>query len=142
MPANPPDGYHTVTPQIVVNDARATIDFMEKVLDAEVKELYEDEGRVMHSEMTVGDSLVFVAEANEDFASFPAMLNVYVEDVDATFARALEAGATAIREPDDQFYGDRTGGVLDGQGNQWWVSTHIEDVSEDEMRRRMAELSG
>ncbi len=142
MPANPPDGYHTVTPQIVVDDARATIDFMEKVLDAEVKELYEDEGRVMHSEMRVGDSLVFVAEANEDFASFPAMLNVYVEDVDATFARALEAGATAIREPADQLYGDRTGGVLDTQGNQWWISTHIEDVSEEEMRRRMAETTG
>lgn len=142
MPANPPDGYNTVTPQIVVNDARATIDFMERVLDAEVKELYEDGGRVMHSEMRVGDSLVFVAEANEDFTSFPAMLNVYVDDVDATFARAVEAGATAIREPDDQFYGDRTGGVLDGQGNQWWVSTHIEDVTEEEMRRRMAELSG
>lgn len=142
MPANPPEGYHTVTPQIVVNDARATIDFMQKVFDAEVREMYEEGGRVLHAEIVVGESLVFVAGANDDFPDFPAMLNVYVDDVDAIHDRALEAGATTMREPADQFYGDRTGGVLDSQGNQWWISTHIEDVSEEEMRRRLAETSG
>ncbi|HEU4895166.1 MAG TPA: VOC family protein, partial [Acidimicrobiia bacterium] len=68
--------------------------------------------------------------------------NVYVDDVDATFAKALERGATPLREPADQFYGDTTGGVLDDQGNQWWISTHIEDVSEEELRRRMEEMRG
>jgi PhnB protein len=70
------------------------------------------------------------------------MLNVYVDDVDAAFAKAIEHGATPLREPIDQFYGDRTGGVLDSQGNQWWISTHIEDVSEEEIRRRMEERGG
>lgn len=142
MAANPPDGYHTVTPQIVANDARASIDFMMKVFDADIKELFEDDGRVMHAEMRLGDSLVFVAGANDEFPSFPAMLSVYVEDIDATHARALEEGANTMREPEDQFYGDRTSGVVDSQGNQWWISTHIEDVSEEEMRRRMAEMGG
>lgn len=142
MPTNPPEGYHTVTPQIVVDDARATIDFVLKTFGAEVKELYEDGGRVIHSEIWIGDTLVFVAEASDEFPVFPAMLNVYVDDVDSTHTRALEAGASTLREPADQLYGDRTGGVLDTQGNQWWISTHIEDVSEEEMRRRMAETTG
>jgi uncharacterized glyoxalase superfamily protein PhnB len=139
---NPPDGYHTITPQIVVSDARATIDFLQDVFGAEIKELYQDGDRVIHAEMRVGDSLVFVAGANEEFGVFPAMLNVYVDDADSTYARALSAGGTSLREPEDQFYGDRTSGVLDPQGNQWWISTHLEDVSEDAMRRRMAEMSG
>ena len=142
MPQNPPDGYHTITPQIVVSDARASIDFLHNVFGAKVKELYEDDDRVMHAEVRIGDSLVFVAEANEEFDPFPAMLSVYVDDVDVTHARAVEEGATSMREPEDQFYGDRTSGVLDTQGNQWWISTHIEDVSEEEMRRRMTEMSG
>lgn len=142
MPKNPPDGYHTITPQIVVSDGRATIDFLQNVFGAEIKELYEDGDRVIHAEMRVGDSLVFVAGANEEFDPFPAMLNIYVDDTDSTYTRAISAGATSLREPEDQFYGDRTSGVLDPQGNQWWISTHIEDVSEEEMRRRMAEMSG
>jgi len=142
MPRNPPDGYHTVTPQLVMSDARATIDFLREVFGAEVKELLEDDDRVVHAEMRIGDSLVFVAGANEEFDPFPAMLSIYVDDVDVTHARAVEEGATSIREPEDQFYGDRTSGVVDKQGNQWWISTHIEDVSEEEMRRRMTEMSG
>ena len=83
-----------------------------------------------------------IATASEEFPAFPLMLNVYVDDVDAAFAAAVEHGAAPLREPADQFYGDRTGGVVDSQGNQWWMSTHIEDVSEDEIRRRMEEMGG
>lgn len=142
MLKNPPDGYHTLTPQTIVEDATATIDFLVDVFGAEVKEVYENEGFVQHSELRIGDSLVMVASASEDFPAFPFMMNVYVDDADATFTRAVEKGATALREPADQFYGDRTGGVRDSQGNQWWISTHLEDVPEDEIRRRMAEMSG
>lgn len=81
-----------------------------------------------------------IANASEAFPAFPLMANVYVDDADAVFAGAIELGATSLREPEDQFYGDRTGGVIDSQGNQWWISTHIEDVSEEEMQRRIAEL--
>jgi uncharacterized glyoxalase superfamily protein PhnB len=140
MPANPPSGYHTITPQTVVADARETIDFVEKVLDAEIESIFETEGVIQHAEATIGDSRMMLASANDEFPVFPFMVNVYVDDVDATFARAVEHGATPVRKPEDQFYGDRTAGVTDGQGNQWWFATHIEDVSDEEMERRIAEM--
>ncbi|HUF15717.1 MAG TPA: VOC family protein [Acidimicrobiia bacterium] len=142
MPQNPPEGYHTLTPQIVVEDARETIDFVQNVFDADLRENYEDDGRIVHSEVMIGDSRLMIASASEEFGVFPLMVNLYVDDVDATFAKAIEHGATSLRDPADQFYGDRTGGVIDPQGNQWWISTHIEDVSEEEMRRRAAESVG
>lgn len=143
MPQNQPAGYHTVIPQTVVEDARATLAFVENVFGGKVLEVYEEDGgRVRHSEVEIGDSRVMIASTNDEFGPFPFLVTVYVDDVDATYARAVEHGATGLREPEDQFYGDRTAGVLDSQGNQWWVSTHIEDVSPEEMQRRMSELSG
>ena len=142
MPKNPPNGYHSITPQIMAEDARETLDFITKVFDGKPLTVYEDGGRIVHSEIQIGDSRLMVASSNEEFPDFPLMTNLYVDDVDAVYARALEHGAIGLREPEDQFYGDRTGGVLDGQGNQWWISTHIEDVSREEMERRMAEMGG
>lgn len=141
MLKNPPDGYHTLTPQTIVDDAHETISFLIDVLGAEVDFIFDNDGFVMHSELLVGDSRVMVSSASEDFPAFPLLLHIYLDDVDATFAKAVEAGATPLREPEDQFYGDRTGGVRDSQDNQWWFSTPIEDVSEDEIRRRMSEMS-
>jgi len=141
MPNNPPDGYHTLTPQTIVDDAAETIAFLETVFDAAVEEVYENDGFIQHAQVRIGDSPLMLASSSESFGEFPVMMNVYVDDVDAVFARAVEHGATPLREPEDQFYGDRTGGVRDGQGNQWWISTRIEDVSEEEIRRRMAELN-
>lgn len=141
MPQNPPHGYHTITPQAVVDDARAMLDFVEKVFDGTVISLYEEGDSVRHSEIQVGDSRLMIASSNEEFLEFPFMMNVYVDDVDTTFAKAVEHGATPLRDPEDQFYGDRTGGVRDTQGNQWWISTHIEDVSDEEVERRMSEMS-
>ena len=137
MAENPPEGYHTVTPQLMVEDARETLDFIAAVFDAELLDVYESDGTINHAEATIGDSRVMVASASSEFPAVPAMLVVYVDDVDATYRRALEFGAVSLREPEDQFYGDRTGGVRDGQGNQWWISTHVEDVSPEEMHRRM-----
>ncbi len=142
MPQNPPEGYHTLTPQIMSDDARETLEFLRTVFDAQPLELYEDGERIVHSELQIGDSRIMLAAASESFPAFPIMANVYVDDVDATFALAVDNGAKPLREPENQFYGDRTGGVVDAQGNQWWISTHIEDVSDEEVRRRMAEMNG
>lgn len=142
MSSNPPQGYHTLTSQAVVEDARAMLDFVVDVFGGEVLDIYEEEGLIRHSEVKVGDSRLMVASANEEFGVFPVMMNIYVEDVDATYARAIAHGATSLRPPEDQFYGDRTGGVLDSQGNQWWISTHIEDVAPDEIQSRIEEMRG
>lgn len=140
MPKNPPEGCHALTPQTIVENAQSTISFLVEVFDAEVDFVFEDDAFVRHAELLIGDARLMLSSASEDFPAFPLMVNVFVPDVDATFARAVEQGATPLREPEDQFYGDRTGGVRDTEGNQWWISTHIEDVSEEEIRRRMAEM--
>ncbi len=90
----------------------------------------------MHAEVKIGDSIVMMGEG-ADSKNFPGMLHLYMEDVDAVYQRAIQAGAKSLREPADQPYGDRSGGVEDAFGNQWWISTHVEDVSSDELERRM-----
>ena len=133
-----PEGYHTVTPYLIVPDVQGLIDFLKQVFDAELRSQATDaEGRIMHTEVKIGDSVVMMSESSEAFAPMPAMLHVYLEDVDAAYQRALAAGATSLREPTDEFYGDRSAGVQDDAGNQWWIATHVEDVSEEEMQRRM-----
>lgn len=134
-----PDGYHSVTPYLVVSDVDALIAFVQEVFDAEVTtRMTDQDGQVMHAEVRVGDSPLMMGEASEEYPPMPTMLHVYLEDVDEAYERALAAGATSVREPTDEFYGDRSGGVKDAFGNQWWVATHVEDVSEEEMRRRAA----
>ena len=132
-----PDGYHTVTPYLVVQDVAGLIDFLERAFDAEETErMQSPDGPIMHAEVRIGDSVVMMGEAGEDTPPMPAMLHLYLEDADAAYQRALDAGATSLREPEDQFYGDRTAGVKDDFGNQWWLATHIEDVTPEEMQRR------
>lgn len=136
-----PEGSHSIVPQLVVEDARGLLDFVQHAFGATDVDMYDDGDRIVHAEVMIGNSKIYIAAANEDFPPFPAMLNLFVEDVDVTHARAIEHGASNLRKPEDQFYGDRTGGVLDPEGNQWWISTHVEDVPEAEVRRRMAGLS-
>ncbi len=133
-----PDGYHTVTPYLTVADAEAQIDFLKRAFGAEEKYRHsDDKGRVMHAEVRVGDSVGMIGPAREPWAPKAANLYLYVEDVDAVYKRAVSAGGKSIREPTNQFYGDRTGGVEDSQGNSWWMGTHVEDVTQEEMERRM-----
>ncbi len=135
-----PEGYHTVTPYLVVADAQEVLRFMEQAFDATILHTSRTpEGRVMHAEAQIGDSRVMLGEANDEWPPMPAMLHLYVEDVDAAYARALEAGARTAREPADMFYGDRSGGVIDAAGNQWWIATRVENVTPEEMARRQAE---
>lgn len=137
-----PDGYHTVTPYLLVEDAAGLIPFLERAFGATLLGRYDSpDGRLMHASLQIGDSKVMMGQAAEQWPAMPAMLHLYVEDVDAVYRRAVEAGARSIREPEDQFYGDRSGGVVDPAGNQWWITTHIEDVSDEEMARRHEEQS-
>ena len=132
-----PDGYHSVTPILMVDGAAKLIDFLKHAFDAQERSRFADpNGKIVHAEVTIGDSLVQVSDAAGEWKPIQVPLVVYVADTDATYKRALKAGATSLREPADQFYGDRTGGVKDAFGNSWWISTHIEDVSRDEIERR------
>lgn len=123
-----PEGYHTVCPYLIVDDADRILDFMCDAFGATERELHRTpEGRVMHAEVQIGDSVVMLGETNEEFSDFKAMIHLYVPDVDDVFRGALEAGGRTIRELSDQDYGDRTGGVEDPEGNQWWISTRVGD---------------
>jgi uncharacterized glyoxalase superfamily protein PhnB len=142
-----PEGYHSVTPYLVVEDAAGLIEFMKRGLGAEERfKMEAPDGKIGHAEMQVGDSVVMLSSSTPEYPAMPAMIHLYVDNVDAVYKKALEAGATTVRELSDQFYGDRSGGVKDAFGNQWFVATHIEDVPPDEMEKRaaeaMAQMSG
>src|SRR5215468_10380215 len=135
-----PDGYHTVTPFLVANDAAALVEFAKRAFDAKVVvEMRDPKGAIMHAELEIGDSRIMLGQASEQHKAMPCGIYLYVPDVDATYKKAIAAGATSTMEPANQFYGDRNGGVRDQNGNMWWIGTHVEDVSGEEMKRRMAE---
>ncbi len=138
MPVKPvPEGYHTVTPYIIVADAVKLINFLTSAFGAvETERMTSENGRVMHAEVTIGDSRIMIGEPMGEFTAIPAGIYLYLPDVDAAYKRALAAGATSTMEAADQFYGDRSAGVRDSQGNLWWIATHVEDVAPDEMQRR------
>ena len=136
-----PPGYHTITPYLIVSGLPGVISFLETVFEAKttVAPMLRPDGTIMHTELQVGDSRIMMAEATEQWKPMPSSIFLYLPDCDASYKRALSAGATSLMEPADQFYGDRMGGVLDPSGNQWWVATHVEDVTPVEMERRKAE---
>jgi len=131
-----PDGYHSVTPYLIVRGVAKLIDFLKEAFEAvETERLPGPDGTIGHAEVRIGDSIVMMGEGGH-FDPMPAAIYLYVNDVDAYYARALDAGATSVMEPTDQFYGDRSGGVKDAFGNLWFVATHKEDVSREEILRR------
>jgi PhnB protein len=135
-----PAGYHTVTPYLTVKGVAGLIEFLKTTFDATEKELMKRaDGSIHHAEMQIGDSVIMMGEATGEWKPTGASLHVYVPDTDATYRRALEAGATSLREPVDQFYGDRAGGVQDAWGHGWWLATHIEEMSKEEMEKRAAQ---
>ena len=135
-----PAGHHTVTPYLLVADAGRLIDFMKRAFGAVEKGRHDTpDGKIMHAEVQIGDSHVMLGDAGGEWQPMPCMLHLWVPDTDAVYANAIEAGGKSLREPSNQFYGDRSAGVLDEAGNQWWISTHVEDVSEAEMAKRMKE---
>jgi PhnB protein len=143
-----PDGYHTVTPYLIVKDGASALEFYKKAFGATEKMRMacpSGSGKVMHAEIKVGDSPIMLAgefpEMNcrspQSFGGTPVSICLYVEDVDALFKQAVAAGATVTRPLQDQFYGDRSGTVTDPYGHVWTISTHKEDVPDEEMHRRM-----
>ena len=148
-----PDAYRRVTPCLVVQGGAKALEFYAEVFGATERMRFPGPGgTVAHAEMQIGDSVVIVEDEVPEqgskapppggVAGSPFSLFIYVEDVDAVIARAVELGATLQRPPQDQFYGDRDGYVVDPFGHGWTVATHVEDVAPEEMARRMAELYG
>ncbi len=136
-----PDGYHSVTPFIVTQGADGVLDFLKNAFGAQERiRMDTPDGKVAHAEVTVGDSVIMVAEATAQFPPMPAFIHLYVEDVDGTYQRTLSLGATTKTEPEDQFYGDRAANVIDPFGNYWPLATHVEEVSDEEMQRRLAAI--
>ena len=135
-----PDGYHTVTPYITVEDAGEVIEFLKKAFGAQETFAMRDEhGKVRHAEVKLGTSMLMLGSSHDQWKARPANFYIYVEDVDAVYKKAVAAGGKALSEPETQFYGDRHGAVTDSQGNTWWVATHVEDVSEEDLERRAKE---
>lgn len=144
MPVSPiPAGYRTLTPGCTLRGAARAIELYQHVFGAKVRtRLDAPDGTVAHAELELGDSLLMLGEASEQHPPHGAHLMMYVPDVDGQFQRAVAAGFT-VKEPlQVQFWGDRTGRLADPFGNEWYLGTHVEDVSEEEMRRRMAKLFG
>lgn len=132
-----PDGYHTITPYLVVADGEAMLRFLEAAFAAKLRERFNRlDGTLKHAELQLGDSRIMVGQANQQFTPRPQTLYVYLPDVDAAYQRALAAGAKPLMKVANQEYGDRSGGFEDPAGNWWWVATHIEDVSPEEIQRR------
>jgi PhnB protein len=136
-----PEGHHSVTPGMVVPGVPRLIDFLKEVFDGvETVRFAMPDGHVAHAEVKIGDSVVMMGEPMGEFKPMPCMLSVYVDDVDATYRRAVAAGGESLEAPADQFYGHRTARVKDPSGNQWSIHTVIEEISNEEMERRMAAM--
>jgi PhnB protein len=141
-----PEGYHNITPYLFVRGAVSAIDFYKSVFGAtEVVRMMGTNGKVMHAELKIGDSIVMLADENpptgvmspQTVGGYSVGMHLYVEHVDAVIEKAVESGARLLRPIKNQFYGDRSGSLLDPFGHMWSVATHVEDVAPDEMRKRM-----
>jgi PhnB protein len=123
-----PDGYSSVSPYLVVDGAQHVIDFLKKAFDATELRRYDmPDGSVTHAEVRIDDTVVMIGDAGGEWPAFPSWLHVYVQDVDATYRRALEAGGVSVQEPErKEGDPDRRGGVKDPAGNTWWIATQAE----------------
>jgi PhnB protein len=145
-----PAGYAGVTPYLIIRNAARALDFYKKAFGAvEVMRFPRPDGKIAHAEMKIGDGVFMLADESreqgykgpEALGGTPVSMMFYVKDVDAVFARAVAAGAVAKQPLKDQFYGDRSGTLADPFGHTWTIATHVEDVSPEEMKRRMSSMS-
>jgi PhnB protein len=146
-----PDGYPAVMPYLLIDGASAAIDFYQQVFGAgERMRMAEPNGKVGHAELTIGDSVIMLADEHPEMGirgpktvgGTPVTICVYVDDVDATFNQAVQSGATVLQPVENKFYGDRSGQIEDPFGHRWSISTHVEDVSPEEMGKRAAAAGG
>ena len=132
-----PEGFHSVTPYLCVDNAAGFIEFVQKAFGGKKTfEMKGDDQKIMHATVSIGDSNIMICDAMETAPAQPGILYLYVEDADRLFRNALEAKAEVVHEMKDQFYGDRVGAVKDPCGNVWWIGTHVEDVDPGELQRR------
>ena len=145
-----PDGYHSATPYLIIQGAAAALDFYKKAFGAtELMRMAQPDGRIGHAEIRIGDSVIMLADevpemsyrGPKSLGGSPVSILLYFEDVDAVVARAVAAGAKLIRPVQDQFYGDRSGVIEDPFGHVWTIATHKEDVSPEEIDRRLAAMN-
>jgi PhnB protein len=126
MPRSTPSGYSTVSPYLIVRDAKATIEFLRRVFCGELLRSFpDDKGRLQHAEVRIGDTVVMLADSAPDWPPIDAYAHVYVGDVDATYRLALEYGAKSVQEPAQQCDEDKRGGVKDSGGTTWWIATRV-----------------
>ena len=144
-----PDGYRSVTPYLIIKDAAQAIEFYKKAFNARERlRVPGPDGKVMHAEIEIGDSVIMLGDECPEMGALgpaiiggsPVSIHLYVDDVDKMFAQTLAAGARQERPLQNQFYGDRSGGLVDPFGHKWHLAQHIEDVSPEEMDRRMKEM--
>ena len=136
-----PAGYHSLTPELIVEGGARLIEFLKRAFDAsEVLNVPGPGASVLHAELRIGDSIVMISDALRQ-SPMPASIFLYVRDADATYRRALAAGAISVLEPADMFWGDRFARVKDPSGNLWGIATHVEDVPPDELSKRAAAAS-
>ena len=135
-----PAGYTAVTPWVISRDTAGLLAFAKRAFDAQQLALMNDaDGSIVHAEFRVGDAVVMAFDSKPGWPETPAFLRLYAADCDRAFQRALDAGATAVTKPTTLFFGDRVGRVRDPLGNVWWIQTHLEDLTPDEMQRRAAD---
>jgi PhnB protein len=146
-----PDGFHSVTPYLIVRGGAKALEFYAKALGAqEIMRIDMGGGTLGHAEMKIGDSIVMLADEHPDmgykapqsYGGTPVSICLYVEDVDARVKQAEDAGAKVVRPVQDQFYGDRSGTVVDPFGHVWTIATHKEDLTPEEISKRAAEMHG
>ena len=142
MKVNPiPEGCHSITPYLLVPDVGRLIEFLKRAFDAvEREKIARPNGTILHAQVKIGDSILMIGEPQSPYKPLPTMLYLYVADVDATFKQALAAGAVSTSEPADMFYGDRSASVKDVAGNTWWIATHKEELTTEEIQERATEF--
>jgi PhnB protein len=133
-----PEGFHTITPNIIVDDAVEAIDFLKNAFGfEEIGRLTMPDGKIVHCELRIGDSRLNLGESMEGWPAHTLLAQIYVEDSDALFDRAVEVGATVMMPMTDMFFGSREGRVVDPFGNVWTIATRKEDISMSEIQRRL-----
>src|SRR5437764_3932712 len=133
-----PEGFYTITPYFHVKDINNMIGFLTHVFGAKTIQTSKlANGKILNAQMQIADSMIELSEVHGDFQPMPCAIHLYVEDADAVYAKAVEVGAMSVMEPSTQFYGDREAFVIDPNNNHWYIATRLENVSEEELQKRM-----
>lgn len=136
-----PDGFHTVNSYLIIDGADKFIDFLKQAFGAnEIERFPRPDGKIAHAEVRIGDSTIMLGDSGDEWKATSTAIYLYVNDTDATYKSALDAGAISLMEPMNQFYGDRNANVKDSFGNLWFIATHVEDVSSEELTKRAAAM--